>query len=170
MNNRSSRVCRCPLFPPPVILLQTMPTTQWIKIQIYYYIPSFCGLTGLCWDSAHLGLSCSCSHVAAVCPRCFFSRMSGTSPGIAHQLRAGQAAFSPHPGAKLTFLPAQWSEEGEFFLHCSWFPLAKYFIHTGRSCKAVYNLSLKAPECHFHSILLVKQGRKASPDSESSTS
>lgn len=40
-------------------------------------------------SSTTLGLSGSCSHAGAVSPQCYFTRMSGISPGMGNQLGAG---------------------------------------------------------------------------------
>lgn len=57
-----------------------------------------------------------------MCPWCFFIHMSGTSPGIADQPKAGQATLSVSSGAKLSFLTARRSQSRESFYMVAGFP------------------------------------------------
>ena len=115
-------------------------------------------MAGLCWAGPTW-----VPHAVAV-PRLlrihFFIRMSGTSPGM------GLATLSA--GAKLTFLPARWSQSRESFYTVAGLPWVNK--HPGKSCTTFYDLALKGAERHFHSLRLAKPGRKASPDSDSSGS
>lgn len=51
--------------------------------------PKFLWVHWVQLSSTPLGLSRSCSHAGAVCPQCYFLRMSGVSPGMGNQLEAG---------------------------------------------------------------------------------
>lgn len=132
-----------------------------MKIQAFYYLPNFCGFTGLSlaarpWVSPAAAVTWGlCVHRVTSCA-CLASHLGwGISWGL--------ASISPRCPSDLCHSTVA----SDYFSHG--FPWLNTLRSPSRRCKAFQDLALEVPECHFHSILLVKRVMKASPDSDRSS-